>query len=100
VALERKTIVVAYRGGEVARYPLIPPVQMEFERVEKTSLNRELSATQLYQLAWYAHKAASTGEVIQLVDKWIADVEAVDVETEAITPFGAGRSDGESPPSP
>ena len=93
MALERRVIVLARVDGTVDRLPLVPAVEMRFERTYKIPINKLTdgpeAATNLYRLAWEldADATRKRGGVIPALDQWAEGIEALDFETEPIVPF-------------
>lgn len=91
MALQKRIAVVAYSDGRVERYPISPPVEIQFERTYKVGMGNAFTGdggtTRLYQLAWEAMRVcpgSGDPQPFPLLEKWVETVDALDVETEDV----------------
>jgi hypothetical protein len=104
--MQRRIVVIARTDGTVDRLPVIPKVEMRFERTYKVGVNRAFTgetenATNLYRMAWELDRdqvAAAGGTALDL-DRWIDDIVAVEVELEDIRPTASDPPAAASPSS-
>lgn len=107
VALTRQIVTIAYIDGRVVTYPITPKIQLTFERTHKVGITKlndgQEGATNVYRLAHFVQSQNLTGYPANFpidVEQWLDDVDAVEVNDEAVVPFDAAARNGGSANSP
>lgn len=92
MAVKRLLIRYVYLDGRSAEYPVTPKQQMTFERIYKISFSAvDENITNRYQLAWFIqkeHQSEMPEGFMPTLDDWLDTLDAIEVDSEEVRPFG------------